>query len=322
MRERGAAARVPNAIAGLALAALAGCTEPPAEGWTGYAEGEYVYVAAGLAGTLTRLDVQRGQVVARGAPLFALDGEAEQAAREEADARLQSALAQAANTEKGRRADEIAVTRAQLAQAQAQAALAAADLERQQALVARGFVSRARTVLEQARARIAELTAALRVANLPARPDERKAAAALADAAREALRQSAWREQQKTRSAPADARVAEVYFRAGEWVQAGQPVVSLLPPANLKVRFFVPQGELGALKVGDPVSLRCDGCAAPIAARVSFVATQLEYTPPVIYSNAQRAKLVMMAEARPDPADGERLKPGQPVDVRRAAAAK
>ena len=218
------------------------------------------------------------------------------------------------------------MTRSQLAQAQAQAALAASELARQQQLVAQGFVSAsrlddARSSARQTQARVAELQAALRVTQLPARSDEREAAAANAQAAEQSFAQARWREQQKQQSAPADARVAETYFRVGEWVNAGQPVVALLPPSGTKARFFVPEGELGAIRSGQAVTISCDGCGEPIRARIDFIATQAEYTPPVIYSNTQRARLVFMVEARPDARDGPRLKPGQPVDVRRAASA-
>jgi HlyD family secretion protein len=309
-----------------AAAALAACSDKPPPAWSGYGEGEYVYVAAPLAGSLTTLSVQAGQQVALGAPLFALDAFPEQAARAEGEARLAQANAQAANTAKGRRADEIAVTQAQLAQARAQAELAAADLARQQQLVAQGFITPARlddakTTLAQAQARVAELAAALQVARLPSRSDEQQAARAVADAAAQALRQQQWRERQTRQSAPAAALVADTYFRVGEWVNVGVPVVALLPEGATKARFFVPEAELGTLAPGQAVTIHCDGCGAPIAARITRIATQAEYTPPVIYSNAQRAKLVFMVEAKPDVADGKRLKPGQPLDVRPAAGA-
>jgi HlyD family secretion protein len=272
---------------------------------------------------LTTLAVQRGDEVKRGAPLFALDDQAERAASEEAAARASSAGAQAADLAKGKREQEIAVVQAQITQARAQSVQASAELARQEALVAQGFVSASRlddvrAAARQARARVAELEASLRVAQLPARSDERNAAEASTDAARHALEQARWREQQKQQTAPADARVADTFFRAGEWVGAGQPVVSLLPPGATKARFFVPESELGAIAIGQPVSVACDGCSAPVAARISFIATQAEYTPPVIYSNSQRARLVFMVEARPDPKDAARLRPGQPIDVRRA----
>ena len=308
-----------------ACVGLSACTPPSASGWSGYAEADYVYVAAPFAGRLTALGALRGESVRRGAMLFTLDADSEHAAREEAAARLASARAQAANTDKGRRSDEIAVTQAQLEQARAQALLAASELERQQQLLAQGFVSAsrvddARSAARSAQARVEELTAALRVAQLPARTDERRAALATASAAEQALQQARWREQQKSQSAPADARISDTFFRIGEWVGAGQPVVALLPPGATKARFFVPERELGSIALGQAVQIGCDGCGEPIPARIDFIATQPEYTPPVIYSNAQRSRLVFMVEARPDPKNGARLKPGQPVDVRRGAA--
>jgi len=302
---------------------LAACAPPPEAGWAGYAEGEYVRVAAPLAGTLAALPVLAGQTVAAGAALFALESEAELAARAEALARLASSQAQARNTDSGRRADEVAVTRAQLAQARAQAALARSELARQQQLQQQGFVSPARlddaqAAVAQAAARVAELEAALRVADLPARPAERAAAYAAADAASQALAQSQWRLAQKAQRAPVAALVSDTYFRVGEWVPAGAPVLALLPAGAVKVRFFVSEAELGGLAPGQAVLVRCDGCGAPLAARISRIASQAEYTPPVIYSNAQRSRLVFMVEARPEPADAARLRPGQPVDVRRA----
>ena len=101
---------------------------------------------------------------------------------------------------------------------------------------------------------------------------------------------------------------------------AGQPVVSLLPPGNIKARFFVPEADVGTLHAGQSVLISCDGCGAPIGGQISRIATQPEFTPPVIYSNVQRSKLVFMVEAKPQNNDASRLKPGQPLDVRMAPA--
>ncbi|MBP7913711.1 MAG: HlyD family efflux transporter periplasmic adaptor subunit [Vitreoscilla sp.] len=314
--------RVPACFT-LLLILLAGCHAPASTGWSGYAEGEDIYIAAPVAGRLARLSVQAGQTVADGAPLFALEATTELAARAEADARVLAAQAQAANTTKGRRADEVSVTQAQLAQARAQAERADADLKRQQALVAQEFISRSRlddaaTALAQAKARVSELEAAVRVAGLPARADERASAEAQAEAARQAQRQLQWREQETQQAAPTAGVVRDTFWRVGEYVPAGQPVLALLPPAARKARFFVPEAEVGGLAPGQAVTLHCDGCGAPIAARITRIATQAEYTPPVIYSNTQRARMVFMVEARPAPDDAPRLHPGQPLDVRRA----
>jgi HlyD family secretion protein len=142
-----------------------------------------------------------------------------------------------------------------------------------------------------------------------------------ADAAQAAAQQAArdkakWSFDQKEQFAPADAVVHDTLYRPGEWVAAGNPVVVLLPPANLKVRFFVPQNNLPQIKLGQPVLVRCDGVAQPFTATVNYLSTQAEYTPPVIYSRETRADLVFMIEAKFSPADAAHLRPGQPVDVR------
>jgi HlyD family secretion protein len=314
------------AVTALAAAALlAGCQAPPASGWAGYAEGDFVRIAAPLGGTLAALPVQAGQTVAAGAQLFTLESDAESAARAEAAERLRASVAQARNTETGRRADEIAVTRAQLRQARAQATLARSELQRQQQLVHQGFLSAARlddlrAGVAQSAARVAELEAALRVAELPARPAEREAARAAAAAASQALQQADWRLLQKAQRAPQAGQVSDTYFRVGEWVPAGAPVVSLLPVGAVKLRFFVAEAELPTLAPGQAVTVRCDGCGAPLTAHIRRIAAQAEYTPPVIYSNSQKARLVFMVEAWPDAADAARLRPGQPIEVRRAAS--
>ena len=317
------AARVRSARAGLlaALLALTGCEKPSGPPvYQGYAEGEYVRVAAPFGGALQKLSVARGQRVSGGAPLFTLEQENEAAARREAEDRVARAEAALANLGKARRAPEIDAVRAQLSQAEAALRLSQAQLARQQDLVRQNFISRERVdeaAAAQARdrARVDELKAQVATARLAARPDEIRAARADLAASRAQLAQAQWRLGQKSVVAPADAEVADTLYVEGEWVAAGAPVVSLLPPANIKARFFVPQSVAGTLSAGRAVSLACDGCPAPVAARITWISPQAEYTPPVIYSRENRAKLVFMVEARPAPADAVKLRPGQPLDV-------
>lgn len=164
------------------------------------------------------------------------------------------------------------------------------------------------------------LSAEARLAHLRAstgRPQEIDAQSAMVDQARAQLGQAEWRLAQRRMSAPVGGLINEVYARQGETVNAGAPVVSLLPPDNLLVRFFVAEAEVPGLRVGQPVAVSCDTCPAGMRATISFVSPQAEYTPPVIYSESARGKLVFLVEARPDaPATGV-LKPGQPVGVRR-----
>ncbi|WP_188590009.1 HlyD family efflux transporter periplasmic adaptor subunit, partial [Achromobacter denitrificans] len=120
---------------------------------------------------------------------------------------------------------------------------------------------------------------------------------------------------QKRQAAPAAALVFDTLYREGEWVPAGSPVVSLLPPGNIKVRLFVPETALGSLKMGQQLMVRCDSCGAPIPVRIDYISTQAEYTPPVIYSRESRSKLVYMIQARPTPEAAPRLHPGQPLEA-------
>lgn len=305
----------------LALPALAACTNDGPRSYQGYAEGEYVRVAAPFAGTLEVLEVKRGARVNAGDSLFTLEQENEAAARREARERLKNAEAHLADLRKGKRPSEIGAVQAQLGQAEAAAQYSKSQLQRAEDLVAQNFVARDR--LDEARAthdrdiqRVAELKAQLATARLAARPDEIKAAEHNVEAAKAALAQAEWKLDQKTVKAAVAGLVQDTYFVRGEWVNANQPVVSLLPPQNIKVRFFVPERELGILKVGQKLVLACDGCPARIPAVVSYISPQAEYTPPVIYSQQERAKLVFLIEARPAPEDVEKLHPGQPLDVR------
>lgn len=115
-------------------------------------------------------------------------------------------------------------------------------------------------------------------------------------------------------AAPEGGSVEEVFFRAGEVVTPGQPVVALLPPGNLKLRFYVPEPRRAALKVGERVAVACDGCPPGLEATIRFIAREAEFTPPVIFSREERRKLVYLVEARPVGGTAE-LTAGQPVTV-------
>jgi HlyD family secretion protein len=114
-------------------------------------------------------------------------------------------------------------------------------------------------------------------------------------------------------ASPVTGTVQQVYFRPGEMVPAGRPIVALLPPGNLKVRFYVPESVLPQLAYGDVVKVGCDGCGADLTAHVSFIASAAEFTPPVIYSRDERSKLVFLVEALPEKPQEFRV--GQPIEV-------
>jgi HlyD family secretion protein len=301
-------------------ALLAACGERGAASIQGYAEGEYVRVAAPFAGTLQQLPVKRGAQINAGDLLFALEQDNEAAARREAGERLRNAESQLADLRKSKRPSEIDAVRSQLDQARASLKLSEINLKRQEQLAASNFVSKsavddARANYERDKAHVAELEAQVTTVRLAGRQDEINAADYNAAAARAALAQADWKLAQKSVRAPVSGLVSDTNYVLGEWVPAGSPVISMLPPENIKVRFFVSESALGALKIAQAVSVRCDGCAEAVAATITFISPQAEYTPPVIYSRETRAKLVYLIEARPTPADAVKLHPGQPVEV-------
>ena len=304
---------------GLAAAALlAGCGRAPRAAFQGYVEADYVDVATAEPGQLERVAVAKGGAIEAGAPLFALEAARETAAVRQAQEQLAAAQAQLQDLRQGKRPPELDVVRAQLDQARAEATRAAAERERDAAQWASGGIAqaqldRSQAAADAAAARVRELERQLDVAQLPARADQIAAQEAQAAAAQAAVDQAEWRLGQKTVAAPVAGQVFDVLYQPGEWVAAGRPVVRLLPPGNVKIRFFVPETALGALAVGQALAVRCDGCADGIPAKITYISPEAEYTPPIIYSNETRSKLVFMVEARP--LDGANLHPGQPLEV-------
>ncbi|MGZ3293724.1 MAG: HlyD family secretion protein, partial [Xanthobacteraceae bacterium] len=241
---------------------------------------------------------------------------------------VEQARQQLANLKAPAKPTEIFQAEANLAEALAAADRARADFDRAQALAGTGAVTpqildQRRADYQSAEAKVKALEAAL--ANLRApmgREAEIKAQEAAVRAAEAALEAAEWRLSQRRVSAPAAGKVADVLARPGETVAAGFAVVSLLPPENIFVRFFVPEPELARVQRGEPVGLVCDNCPTDLSATIAFVSPKAEYTPPVIYSESSRAKLVYMIEARPAADQARLLNPGQPIDVRPVRAAR
>ncbi len=305
-------------VSGMLLAP--GCVRHDSAGYQGYLEGEFIYVAAPLSGQLAKLAVQKGTRVEAGAPLFTLEQSAELSQLREAAGRLRQSQARLADLQKGQRPSELAALEARLAQARTAAELSARELERATKLHETTVLSdddydRARLNHEANTRLVAETAAQLATAQLGGRADAVTAAEADAAAAQAALDRAGWSVAQKSQAAPRAALVYDTLFREGEFVPAATPVVALLPPENIKVRFFVPEAGFGALKAGDLVKVSFTGRATPLEARISYLSPKPEYTPPVLYNRENRAKLVFMAEAVLDPAAARDLHPGQPVDV-------
>ncbi len=304
----------------LVMAMVTGCDRTSKEALQGYVEGEFVYVASPLAGSLESLSVRRGGWVKLGEPLFALEHGAESAARTQAVYRLEQGRAILDDSRKGKRVPEVAVIEAQLKASRAALALAESDYTRELKLSPSGASSafnldRARSTRDQEFQREIQLESELQVASLGQRVDQVVAAEANVKALEAVLARADWDLAQKQQKAPSEGLVHDTLYREGEWVAAGRPVVALLPPTNIKVRTFVPEQLVGKLQPGAAARVHVDGVAESMSGKISFISPKAEYTPPVIYSRESRSKLVFMVEIVFEPSIAARLHPGQPVDV-------
>ncbi|KQV62457.1 MULTISPECIES: HlyD family secretion protein [unclassified Caulobacter] len=317
------AVRIVAVVAGLGLAGFLGwrLLGPDAHRphrLSGYVEGETLYVGASNSGLVSTVAVQRGDRVRAGQPLFALDAAQLTAARDQAAAQVAIAEAQLRDAEKGQRPQELAVYDAERAAAQAQVRQAQADFDRVAPLVRKGIYAPAKldqvkAALDTARANAATVARRKDVGTLGARPDAVNAAQSAVASARETLAAAQSRLDQISPRAPTAARVQDVFYQPGEWAAANQPVVALLSDDRVRLRFFVPEGEVPRYRAGATVRFACDGCGAERTARINYVSPRSEFTPPVIYSREARQRLVFLVEARPE--GGAPLAPGQPVDI-------
>jgi HlyD family secretion protein len=305
----------------IAVVLLVACQRPASDQVQGYVEGEFVYIASPFAGALESLTVRRGAQVRVGEALFALERVSEKAARDEAERRLSQARANLEDARKGKRPTEIESIKAQLKQAQAALRLSSREVARQEGLTTvpgaavELEVDRARAARDQDRQRVAQLQADLDTALLGSRTDQVIAAEAEVHAREAALARAEWELGQKRQQAPKSGLVFDTLYREGEWVPAGRPVVVLLPPENIKVRAFVPEKRIGTIHPGDDSQVTVDGVPRPLSGKISYISPRAEYTPPVIYSQESRDKLVFMVEVVFDPTAATELNPGQPVDV-------
>ncbi|MGZ8347850.1 MAG: HlyD family secretion protein [Allosphingosinicella sp.] len=309
-------------LAGLALLFLAWLLLAPGDRasptFSGYVEGETLYLASPVAGTVAQLGVRRGQRVAPGTRLFVVEPGQRTAQAGMAEAELANARALAEDARQGQRPVELGILEADRDAAAASAREARIQLDRAAELVRRGIYARvrldeARAASQSAQARLAAATARVGAATLGQREGAIRAADARVAEARARRAETGERIGDMAPAAPSAGRVEDVFYQRGEWAAANQPIVALIPDDRVWVRFFVPEAQVAAYRPGQQVRFRCDGCPDGLSATIAFVSPRPEFTPPVIYSRESRDRLVFMVEARPDAA--ARLVPGLPVDV-------
>lgn len=276
---------------------LASCAPENGGTLAGYVEADLIYLAPQDAGVVRTLNIREGDTVKAGEVVFTLDPARASIAAEQAGAAAAGASA--------RVADEGMMAK-QIAEAEAAFALAEKSFRRSKDLVKDGAVSK-----EKFDADAAALAAAR--ARLDGARAERDAMLRDRDSMAAAARLAERRLTDLEIAAPRDGTIERIYRRPGEVAAFGDPVAALLAPENFKLKFFAPEALLSSLTVGGKIGFSCDGCASSRAATISYIASEPQFTPPVIYSIGEREKLVFLVEARPDDPAG--LRPGLPVTI-------
>ena len=323
---------LPNATLMLMAISLVGCKQishffntknnSTAHSTVGYIEGDYRYLAAPRSGWLKSVTVNLGDAIHQGQLVFNYRSDAEKFAVNQADAQLQSQIAQSQNLTTGARPEEIASLQAQFKAAQAQLLLAKQTLERYQMLqrsdaVAQVQVDEMVTQVRTAQAAVDSIQAQIRAANLPARQQTQNASIATSKAAKAALEKAQYDLSQLNVDSELAGEVSQVYYHTGEYVTQGQPIVQLLPKSSRKIIFYIPQDKLSTLRVGQVVNLQGIGSQQSLSnASIRYISPQASYTPPVIYSNENADKLTFRVEGVLNTADNmPNLQVGQPVQV-------
>ncbi|PIP79718.1 MAG: integrase [Gammaproteobacteria bacterium CG22_combo_CG10-13_8_21_14_all_40_8] len=298
---------------------LFGCKPPEQlEIYTGYIEAEYLYIAPPSSGWLVQQSLQQGQKIHQGDLLFKLDDDQQQLQLNEAKLQLEQSNSKLDDMTQGARPQEIAVIENQIKEAQAQLKFSALEKERfiktaDKQLSTLSQRDQAISHYEVAKARLAELENQLHLAKLSAREHQLLAQGSAVKAAESNVAIKQWAIDQRSVFSQQDGIIDQVFYRKGEFVQQATPVISLLLDESLKVKFYLPQSKLSQIKLSHTVNIHSDGIPNLVQAKISHIAKDAEFTPPVLFSQNTRNKLVFLVEAKLPPST--RLNPGQPVDV-------
>ena len=290
---------------------------PPLQG---YLEGEYINLAANFSGTLKELLVSRGDTVKVGQLLYVLDSEPEASQLAQTKQQLIQAQKTLSDLENGQRETILNAIIAQREQAKASLALSSQTLKRYRILYKQEATDKA--TLDQAESnyqrdlnQVNEFTANLAEAQQGARENAISAQKAAVEAAQANVIKATWELAQKKMYAPASGHIFDTYYKVGEFVNTQQPVLSLLAPKDIKLIFYITEPKRAEVAVGQTVYFECDNCEKRFQAVINYISPDAEYTPPVIFSQESRGKLVYRIEAKLSTEAAQKFYPGQPVDV-------
>jgi HlyD family secretion protein len=307
-------------LALMMLFALVGCSDQDKPAYLGYIDGKYIYLSSSVPGNLIQRLVNRGEQVKEGQKLYTLDPNPQQSELEQAQAQLTQSRQTLANLITGQRQTILNEITAQQRQAQADFVLAEQNIKRYRKLYKDGAVGKAELDSREAtynstKEKVKEVNANLAEAKLGARKHLIFAQEAEVDVERANIKKLEWELSQKTMYANKSGLIFDTFYREGEYVPAGQAVLALLPPQNIRLQFFVPEKVLSQIKIGDQVNFTCDNCKRSNNATIYYISPQAEYTPPIIYSRDTREKLVYKVEADMPSQEAVKFHPGQPIEV-------
>lgn len=308
------------AVTALSVPLLISCSSPNEDVVQGYIEGDYTYIASAESGNISDLLVTRGDAVELDQALAILDSQPQSDQLMQAQAQLASSQATLKDMTLGERPEEIEQIQANVEAMQAATIYYKSEAERYQDLSTQDYATKSdydEAIYQYgvSSAKLKGYEAQLALAYQGQREGQIEAQQQLVQANVANVAVAQWREAQKTLVSPVSGVVNDTYYVNGEWVSAGQAIASVLSPENIHIVFFLSQEIIGGIKVGDKVSFQCDGCKNPTLATINYIANQVEYTPPVIYSEDMRDKLVVEVQASIAKKKALDFHPGQPVDV-------
>lgn len=299
---------------------LSACSDHHTTHLLGYIEGRYVYLSSPISGQLIQLAVRKGEFVKPGQLAWKLDPQPEASELAAAEANLQAAQQDLENIKRGERNTIIKRLEAQISQAQANLIYSKKTYERNVELrktnaISQAAVDQSRALFDADTQKLQETQANLAEAKLGARTHLILAQEAKVQSAQNAVTKYRWMVDQKTVQFTQAGYVQDTLFRQNEFVPSSKPVIQFLPPQNRIVVFFIPEKKLTQIRPGQTISFTCDGCNKPFSAVIDYISSQAEYTPPVIYSQDSREKLVYEVEAKVSESIAKDVTPGLPVEI-------
>ena len=274
-----------------------------------------------IAGRVVERSASEGESVKAGQPVARLD--TSELAQEVAlrSAEVRAAEASLAELVTGSRPEEIAQSEAVVRRMQADVARARADFKRLKKLYEQDNVSgqdydAAKSAVEVTTAKLGEAQEQLRLVQKGPRIEKVERARAQLQQAKEALALAETRLGYATLTSPLTGVVLSHNIEPGEFVAPGTPIVTVGDLAHVWLRAYIDETDLGRVKVGQVVKVTADTYPDKVyEGRVSFIASQAEFTPKSVQTKKERVKLVYRTKITVDNPHME-LKAGMPADAR------